>query len=97
MTCQFIYLRLRYKSVTMSKLENIKVPDGIHLDIEAAFDFMDKYLPKKYAREVHNILPEGQKKSLDYIRRVKIYRIKSPVIMIALYRVAQWNKIQNDN
>ena len=47
-----------------------------------------------YACDVQNLLPEDGKVSLDYIRRVKLFRIKNAPIMIALYRVAQWNLLQ---
>ena len=72
----------------------MKIPDDIHLDTDKAFDFIDQHLPERYSRQVWNMLPENKKVALDYIRRVRKNRIKNIIIMSALYRVAQFNKIQ---
>lgn len=78
----------------MTNLAQIKVPENIHSNINETYDFIDANLPKNYARDVQNLLPEDGKVSFDYIRRVKLFRIKNAPIMIALYRVAQWNLLQ---
>ncbi|UJF29865.1 hypothetical protein L0B70_00285 [Kaistella sp. 97-N-M2] len=80
----------------MTKLQKIKVPENIHLNIHKTFDFIDEHLPEKYSRQVWNLLPDSAKVDLAYIRTVKKDRIKNALIMNALYRVAQWNKMQSN-
>ena len=79
----------------MTKLQKIKVSEDIHLNINKTFDFIDDNLPVKYSRQVLNLLPDDKKVDPAYIRTVKKDRIKNALIMTALYRVAQWNKLQS--
>ena len=79
----------------MTKLQKIKVSEDIHLNINTTFDFINDNLPVKYSRQVWNLLPKNAKVDLAYIRTVKKNRIKNALIMTALYRVAQWNKLQS--
>lgn len=81
----------------MTNLENISVPDDIHLDIDKTYDFIEANLPEKYTRQVFNLLPEELKVDLSYIRQVKRERIKNAPIMAALYRVAQFNYLQKQS
>ena len=78
----------------MTKLQKIRVPEDIHLNINKTFDFINDHLPEKYSRQVWNLLPDNAKVDLAYIRTVKKDRIKNALIMNALYRVAQFNKLQ---
>ncbi|MEC5156624.1 hypothetical protein [Chryseobacterium sp. MP_3.2] len=78
----------------MTNLENNKPIEDIHLNIGATFDFIDENLPEKYSREVLDLLPKDKQVDPAYIRIVKKYRIKNEAIINALYRVAQWNKLQ---
>lgn len=80
----------------MTKVQNIQVPEDIHLNINKTFDFINEYLPVKYSRQVWNLLPDNAKVDLAYIRTVKKDRIKNALIMTALYRVAQFNKLQSN-
>lgn len=80
----------------MAKLQKIKVPEDIHLNINATFDFINQNLPEKYSRQAWNLLPDDAKVDLAYIRTVKKDRIKNALIMNALYRVAQFNKLQSN-
>lgn len=79
----------------MTKLQKIKVSEDIHLNINKTFDFINDNLPEKYSRQVWNLLPKNAKVDLAYIRTVKKNRIKNALIMTALYRVAQFNKLQS--
>lgn len=79
----------------MTKIQKIKVPEDIHLNTDEAFDFISLHLPEKYSRQVWNLLPDNAKVDLAYIRTVKKDRIKNALIMTALYRVAQFNKLQS--
>ena len=79
----------------MTKLQKIKVSEDIHLNINTTFDFINDNLPVKYSRQVWNLLPKNAKVDLAYIRTVKKNRIKNALIMTALYRVAQFNKLQS--
>ena len=79
----------------MTNLRNMEMPNDIHSDIEKTFNFIDENLPQKYSREAWKILPENKKYiELDYIRKVKKDRIKNAPIITALYRVAQFHKLQ---
>lgn len=82
------------ESITMTNLKKRNANKDIHLNIAATFDFIDENLPEKYSRQVLNLLPEDKKVDLAYIRTVKCDRIKNETIINALYRVAQWNKLQ---
>lgn len=80
----------------MTNLQNIKVPEDIHSNITATYNFINEYLPEKYSKQVQNLLPEGSDITLDYIRQTKKARRKNPTIMMALYRVAKWNKLKKE-
>lgn len=80
----------------MTNLKQIEVPHDIHSNIQATYDFIDQNLPAKYSKQVQNLLPKGSEITLDYIRQTKKARRKNSVIMIALYRVAQWYKLQKE-
>lgn len=75
----------------MAKIEKIKVPLDIHLNIDNTFDFIDEHLPTKYAKLVQNSLPDGNKYQTDYIRKVKNDRINNSVIISYLYLIAEEN------
>ena len=79
----------------MTNLQNIKVPEDIHSNINQTYAFINEFLPEKYSRQVWNLLPESAKVDLSYIRTVKKDKIKNALIMTALYRVAIWNKENN--
>ena len=80
----------------MTKIQNIKVPEDIHLNINKTFDFISEHLPEKYSRQVWNLLPDNAKVDLAYIRTVKKDRIKNALIMTALYRVAKYYYLQSN-
>ncbi len=78
----------------IQKLNAVPVPDNIFYDYDKTFNFIQDNLPRQYAREVVNLLPEAHKVDLNYIRQVKKFRIKNAAIVTALYRVAQFHKLQ---
>ena len=80
--------------LNIRKLNAIPVPDHIFYDYDKTFNFIQNNLPRLYAREVYNLLPEASKVDLNYIRQVKKSRIKNAAIITALYRVAQFHKLQ---
>lgn len=80
---------------TTAKINELDVPESIHLNIKETYDYIDNHLPKNYSREVWNLLPNSSKVDLAYIRTVKKDRIKNAIIMNALYRVAQFHELQN--
>lgn len=84
------------ESITMTNLKHNNANEDIHLNIGATFDFIDQHLPEKYSREVCALLPDDKKVDQAYVRQVKKYRIKNETIINALYRVAQWNRIQSE-
>jgi hypothetical protein len=55
----------------MTKVQNIKVPESIHSNINETFDFINENLPERYSKQVWNLLPEEAKVDLAYIRIVK--------------------------
>ena len=81
----------------MTNLQNIRVPEDIHSNINKTYTFINENLPEKYSKQVWNLLPESAKVDLAYIRTVKKYHIKNALIMTALYRVALWNKQQKQS
>lgn len=76
----------------MTNLQNIKVPEDIHSNINKTYTFINENLPEKYSKKVWDLLPKSAKVDLSYIRTVKKNKIKNALIMTALYRVALWNK-----
>lgn len=85
----------RTKSNTVTNLHKMEIQYDIHSDIENTFTFIDENLPKKYSREVWNMLPKNKRYvELDYIRKVKMNRIKNAVIITALYKVALFYFLQ---
>ena len=73
----------------MAKLNKKNVQSDIESNINAAFDFIDQYLPKMYAKRVLEILPDL---NTNYIRVVKHNRTGPARIVAALKKVAQEEK-----
>lgn len=58
------------------------------------FDFIEEWLPRGYSNEVNKILGKKSKLNPVSIRRIKTKRIKNSVVMNALYKVAEQNRLQ---
>ena len=92
-----------YKRLTMANLNKKSADNNIHLNSEETenlsldelYLFIDEWLPRIYSADVNKLLPKD--KQLDdttYIRQVKREKINNPLIINALYRHAQFHKLQ---
>lgn len=92
-----------YKRITMTNLNKKSADNNIHLNSEGTenlsldelYLFIDEWLPRNYSADVNKLLPKD--KQLDdttYIRQVKREKINNPLIINALYRHAQFHKLQ---
>lgn len=100
---QFKIVVLSYKRITMAKIDKINTPETIHLNkedvgtmsIDELFQFIYSWLPRNYSNDVNKLLPkENQLVDTTYIRQVKKEKINNPLIVNALYRHAQFHKLQ---
>lgn len=82
----------------MSKIENNTDTSDIRsykeLSLSEVFDFINDWLPHNYSKEVQDILPDDFKVDRSYIREVKKEKINNEKIVYAMYRVAQFHKLQ---
>ena len=91
---------MSYKRLTMANLNKKIADNNIHLNsedlsLDELYLFIDEWLPRIYSADVNKLLPED--KQLDdttYIRQVKREKINNPLIINALYRHAQFHKLQ---
>lgn len=61
--------------------------------IDDKFEFIEKWLPKRYTSSV-NIILKQESRDPAYIRQVKNMRINDSKVVEALYIVSVFNKIQ---
>ena len=78
----------------MTKVKIIKPPENIHLNINETFDFIMQWLPRNYSAEVNKLLDPKDRVNPAYIRQVKRERIDNKKIILAMYRIALFNKAQ---
>lgn len=87
----------------MTNLNKNQDADSIHFNNEEAstlsldelFDFIQRWLPRNYSHDVNLLLPADKRfEDTTYIRQVKRERISNPLIVNALYRHAQFNRLQ---
>lgn len=95
-----------YKRVTMAKINKINALKTIHsnkseldesgiMNIDDLFQFISDWLPRNYSNDVNKLLPEeNQLEDTTYIRKVKKEKINNTLIVNALYRHAQFHKLQ---
>ncbi len=60
--------------------------------INETFDFINRWLPKRYTGSVNILLKKS--KDPDYIRKVKNRKLQDEAVIDALYKVSLFNKIQ---
>ena len=91
---------MSYKHLTMTNLNKKNADNNIHLNtenmsIDELYLFIDQWLPRIYSADVNKLLPEDKQLSdTTYIRQVKREKINNPLIINALYRHAQFHKLQ---
>ena len=94
---------MSYKRITMANLNKKNADEIIRLNNEASenlsldqlFQFINNWLPRNYSNDVNKLLPvEKQLEDTTYIRQVKREKINNPAIVNALYRHAQFHKLQ---
>lgn len=94
---------MSYKRLTMANLNKKIADNNIHLNseenenlsLDELYQFIDQWLPRIYSADVNKLLPEDkQMEDTTYIRQVKREKINNPVIINALYRHAQFHKLQ---
>ena len=99
----FKIISLYYKRLTMANLNKKNADNNIHLNSEGSenlsidelYLFIDEWLPRIYSADVNKLLPKDkQLEDTTYIRQVKREKINNPLIINALYRHAQFHKIQ---
>ena len=87
----------------MANLKKKKADNNIHLNtegpenltIDELYSFINDWLPRNYSADVNKLLPKHkQLEDTTYIRQVKREKINNPLIINALYRHAQFHKLQ---